>query len=204
MVGSEKNGRSLSYQATPLVASLSQAEPTAQPHTQTKERKAQKSAGPRMRRTQRAQDPKSAGPKERRAQTTQDPEVKSVNAERQPRVCLSRSCRLGPASFGPCALWALRRLGPASFGPCVVRAVRRSSRAPFGPCAVRAVRLYVDVLSAAMTALSNTSAPFTTSSGFVNSFGEWLIPPTLGTKIIAIGAIRDISCASCPAPLGIR
>ena len=58
--------------------------------------------------------------------------------------------------------------------------------------------------SAASTALSRTLAPFTTSSGFVNSRGEWLMPPTLGTKIIAIGAIWAISCASCPAPLGIR
>ena len=32
--------------------------------------------------------------------------------------------------------------------------------------------------------------------------GEWLIPPTLGMKIIPIGPSRAISCASCPAPLG--
>ena len=35
-----------------------------------------------------------------------------------------------------------------------------------------------------------TLAPFATSEGVVNSFGEWLIPPTLGTKIIPIGTIR--------------
>ena len=47
--------------------------------------------------------------------------------------------------------------------------------------------------SAAATALSRTLAPFTISSGFVNSRGEWLMPPTLGTKIIAIGAMCAIS-----------
>jgi hypothetical protein len=31
------------------------------------------------------------------------------------------------------------------------------------------------------------------SSGLENSRGEWLMPPMLGTKIIAIGAIRAIS-----------
>ncbi len=36
---------------------------------------------------------------------------------------------------------------------------------------------------------------------FVNSFGEWLIPPTLGTKIIPTGAINAMFCESCPAPL---
>ena len=36
------------------------------------------------------------------------------------------------------------------------------------------------------------------------SFGEWLIPPTLGMKIIPIGPICAISCASCPAPLGMH
>ena len=35
-----------------------------------------------------------------------------------------------------------------------------------------------------------TLAPFATSEAVVNSFGEWLIPPTLGTKIMPIGTIR--------------
>ena len=38
------------------------------------------------------------------------------------------------------------------------------------------------------------------SSWGVNSFGLWLTPPTLGTKIIAVGARRAIICASWPAP----
>ena len=50
--------------------------------------------------------------------------------------------------------------------------------------------------SAAITAFSSTSAPCAMSSAVENSFGEWLIPPTLGMKIIPIGAIRAISCAS--------
>ena len=40
------------------------------------------------------------------------------------------------------------------------------------------------------------------SPGRENSFGEWLIPPTLGMKIMPTGPSRAISCASCPAPLG--
>jgi len=35
-----------------------------------------------------------------------------------------------------------------------------------------------------------TLAPLAISEAVVNSFGEWLIPPTLGTKIIPIGTIR--------------
>ena len=38
-----------------------------------------------------------------------------------------------------------------------------------------------------------TLAPFAISEAVVNSFGEWLIPPTLGTKIIPMGAIRAMS-----------
>jgi hypothetical protein len=41
------------------------------------------------------------------------------------------------------------------------------------------------------------------SSGRLYSRGEWLIPPTLGMKIIPAGPILAISWASCPAPLGI-
>ncbi|MEX2150517.1 MAG: hypothetical protein WD793_09880 [Steroidobacteraceae bacterium] len=50
---------------------------------------------------------------------------------------------------------------------------------------------------------SSTSTPLAMSSGAVYSFGEWLIPPLLGTKIMPIGATCDMSCASWPAPLGI-
>jgi len=42
------------------------------------------------------------------------------------------------------------------------------------------------------------------SSGCENSRGEWLMPPTLGTKIIPTGPSRAMSCASCPAPEGIN
>src|ERR1051326_1618249 len=38
-----------------------------------------------------------------------------------------------------------------------------------------------------------TLAPFAMSEAVVNSFGEWLIPPALGTKIIPMGAIRAMS-----------
>ena len=37
------------------------------------------------------------------------------------------------------------------------------------------------------TVLSRTFAPFAQSSQLVSSFGEWLMPPTLGTKIMPIG-----------------
>jgi hypothetical protein len=43
---------------------------------------------------------------------------------------------------------------------------------------------------------SNTFAPFAQSDQRVNSFGEWLIAPTLGTKIIPIGAILARNWAS--------
>jgi hypothetical protein len=32
----------------------------------------------------------------------------------------------------------------------------------------------------------------------------WLIPPTLGTKIMQAGQTAAMICASCPAPLGSR
>ena len=54
------------------------------------------------------------------------------------------------------------------------------------------------------TAPSRTSAPRAQSSQRVSSSGEWLMPRTLGTKIMPIGESCAIICASCPAPLGIR
>ena len=42
----------------------------------------------------------------------------------------------------------------------------------------------------------STLAPLATSPGLVNSWCEWLMPPTLGTKIMATGAIKAISCES--------
>ena len=54
----------------------------------------------------------------------------------------------------------------------------------------------------ANTFSSNTFAPFAQSFHDVSSFGEWLIPATLGTKIIPIGVNLAIICASCPAQLG--
>src|SRR5207244_13431222 len=50
---------------------------------------------------------------------------------------------------------------------------------------------------------NNTFAPFSISFGRENSFGEWLMPPTLGMKIMPTGARRAMSWASWPAPLGI-
>jgi len=50
--------------------------------------------------------------------------------------------------------------------------------------------------SIASTVSSRTLAPFAMSVGDVNSFGEWLIPPALGTKIIPVGATRLMFCAS--------
>ena len=52
------------------------------------------------------------------------------------------------------------------------------------------------------TVVSSTSAPRAQSSQLVSSIGEWLIPFTLGTKIIPIGPSSAIICASWPAPLG--
>src|SRR5206468_10667357 len=43
---------------------------------------------------------------------------------------------------------------------------------------------------------NNTFAPFSMSFGRENSFGEWLMPPTLGIKIMPTGARRAMSCAS--------
>ena len=58
--------------------------------------------------------------------------------------------------------------------------------------------------SISSTVRSRTFAPFAQSSQCVSSFGEWLMPPTLGTKIIPIGPSCAIFCASWPAPLGSR
>src|ERR1700732_4741805 len=57
--------------------------------------------------------------------------------------------------------------------------------------------------SIASTARINTFTPFVMSAEAVYSCGEWLIPPTLGTKIIPMEAMRAMSWASCPAPLGM-
>ena len=51
---------------------------------------------------------------------------------------------------------------------------------------------------------SSRLAPLATSRGRVYSCGEWLMPPTLGTKIRAEGAMRAIFWASWAAPLGSR
>jgi hypothetical protein len=49
-------------------------------------------------------------------------------------------------------------------------------------------------------ACNNTLAPLTQSSQRVNSRGEWLAPPTEGTKIMPTGQTPASDCASCPAP----
>ena len=46
-----------------------------------------------------------------------------------------------------------------------------------------------DPPASSFTTSSNTFAPATASSSRVYSFGLWLIPPMLGTKIIAVGQI---------------
>ena len=43
---------------------------------------------------------------------------------------------------------------------------------------------------------SSTFAPLAMFSGEVYSFGEWLIPPTLGTNIMPVGAMWVMSWAS--------
>ena len=58
-------------------------------------------------------------------------------------------------------------------------------------------------MSKARTACKRTLAPFSISCGRENSLGEWLIPPMLGMKIMPMGPMRAIYCASWPAPLGI-
>jgi hypothetical protein len=50
--------------------------------------------------------------------------------------------------------------------------------------------------SNSITVQNRTFAPFKISSGFEYSAGAWLIPPTLGTKIIPHGANRPMLCAS--------
>src|ERR1700720_4073361 len=56
--------------------------------------------------------------------------------------------------------------------------------------------------SRSKTTRKRTSAPLAMSCQEVNSFGEWLMPSRLGTKIMAIGAILAICWESCPASLG--
>ncbi len=50
--------------------------------------------------------------------------------------------------------------------------------------------------SIASTLCSSTLAPFAQSAQRVSSFGEWLMPATLGTKIMPIGPSCAIICAS--------
>lgn len=59
-------------------------------------------------------------------------------------------------------------------------------------------------LASSVTTSSSMLAPAKRSASGVNSSGWWLMPPTLGTKIIADGAMRAIIRASCPAPDVIR
>src|SRR6516164_8718427 len=49
------------------------------------------------------------------------------------------------------------------------------------------------------TRRSSTSAPATRSDGAVYSSTLWLIPPTLGTKIMQDGQTAAMTCASCPS-----
>jgi hypothetical protein len=49
-------------------------------------------------------------------------------------------------------------------------------------------------------ACNSTLAPLTQSTHRVNSRGEWLSPPTEGTKIMPTGQTPASDCASCPAP----
>ena len=51
---------------------------------------------------------------------------------------------------------------------------------------------------------SRTSAQAAALSSLVNSAGLWLIPPTLGAKIMAVGQRGTMLWASCPAPEVIR
>src|SRR5690349_14476284 len=110
MVGSEKSGRSLSYKASPLVASVSEAGRTAQ---------AQTTQNPRAHR------PNCARPRRRRARTTQGPNDKSGETTEEHCGQLVFKRTLGCAQSGPCVVWAVRRLGRASSGPCAVWSVRR-------------------------------------------------------------------------------
>src|SRR4030095_978804 len=58
--------------------------------------------------------------------------------------------------------------------------------------------------SISSTVCSRTLAPLAQSSQWVSSFGEWLTPPTLGTKIMPIGPSCALICASWAAALGNR
>ena len=51
-------------------------------------------------------------------------------------------------------------------------------------------------LSISSTVLNSTLAPLAISWADVNSCGEWLMPFSLGTKIMPVGAISAMSCAS--------
>src|SRR6516162_6098593 len=56
--------------------------------------------------------------------------------------------------------------------------------------------------SSSTTVRYSTSAPLAMSSGDEYSFGEWLMPSLLGTKIIPIGETLATFCESWPAKLG--
>ena len=60
-------------------------------------------------------------------------------------------------------------------------------------------QFYFVSLSNVNKVCNKTFAPLAMSLALVNSLGEWLIPPILGTKIIPTGAINAMSCASWPA-----
>src|SRR4051794_36863869 len=49
---------------------------------------------------------------------------------------------------------------------------------------------FVAASAASSTAFSSTLAPAVRSSGLASSISLWLMPPTQGTKIIAVGATR--------------
>jgi hypothetical protein len=69
-------------------------------------------------------------------------------------------------------------------------AIEEFSSGTVGADPIAITSSYKPFSSSFRIACIKTLAPFAISEAVVNSFGEWLIPPTLGTKIIPIGTIR--------------
>jgi hypothetical protein len=81
-----------------------------------------------------------------------------------------------------------------AIGAAFLRAMSffQTSATQLQSCATRSLQFR----SISSTADSSTFAPFAQSSHVVSSRGEWLTPPTLGTKIMPIGPTCAIICAS--------
>lgn len=126
--------------------------------------------------------------------------------DRWRRVSLQETCRLDCLQ----PMGSIRAVGMparpgAAFGRC-----RRSSPAlaKFGTPADRGSReppaSHYAFPASSAAARSRVFAPGSMSSMGVNSSSQWLRPPREGTKIMPVGAMAAMYCASWPAPESMR